>query len=201
MKGRASSVGKIEGRIAYAGRLLELSLDEVRFPDGSEGELELIRHPGASAILPFYRDGEWRGGTGPAVVLLHQYRYPAGGWIWEVPAGTLSEAEPPEACARRELEEEAGLRAREVRFLVSIRTSPGFTNEVIHLYLATGLEPGRPAHGRSEFIERHEVPLEEALEMVRDGRITDAKTICTLLFAVSFEPELSVRSGSPEREV
>lgn len=167
--------------------MLELTLDRVRFPDGSEGELEMIRHPGAAAVLPLFRTDEYAGGTGSMVVLLRQYRYAAGGVIWEVPAGKLGPGESPETCARRELEEEAGLRAAELRCLTAIYTTPGFTDERIHLFLALGLEPGETAHGPSEFIEVVELPLGEALEKVRSGEITDAKTICTLLYASSFE--------------
>jgi ADP-ribose pyrophosphatase len=187
---KSASVGQIGSRVAYAGRVIDVNLDRVRFPDGSEGELEMIRHPGAAAVLPLYRAGEWSGGTGPGVVLLRQYRYAAGGYVWEVPAGKLASGEAPEHCARRELEEEAGLQAREMRRLTGIFTTPGFTDEVIHLFLALGLVPGQVAHEDSEFIECRTVALSEALGMIRDGRISDSKTICTLLFAASFEPEL-----------
>ena len=199
MDNGSASVGQIGSRVVYAGRVIDVNLDRVRFPDGSEGELELIRHPGAAAVLPLYRAGEWVGGTGPAVVLLHQYRYAAGGEVWEVPAGKLAPGEAPEECARRELEEEAGLRAREIRRLTGIFTTPGFTDEVIHLYLALGLQPGKMAHEESEFIERRDVSLAEALDMIRDGRITDSKTICTILFATSFDPEFAGPS-EPRRE-
>lgn len=162
----------------------------MRFPDGSRGELEVIRHPGAAAVLPVYRPGERQRGTDPVVVLLRQYRHAAGGEIWEVPAGKLDGEEPPEACARRELEEEAGLRAREVRGLTTVYTTPGFTDERIHLFLALGLEPGDAKPEESEFIEVRELPLRKALELVRRGEIVDSKTICTLLYAWSFRREL-----------
>ena len=152
------------------------------------GELEMIRHPGAAAVLPLYRPGEWDGGDEAAVVLLRQFRYAAGGELWEVPAGKLESGESPESCARRELEEEAGLRAREFRPLTTVYTTPGFTDEVIHLFVAVGLEPGEMRHEEREFIERHAVPLERALDMVASGQIRDAKTICTLLCAASLNP-------------
>ncbi|MGH7541521.1 MAG: NUDIX hydrolase [Gemmatimonadota bacterium] len=180
---------RIEGERVYRGRILDVDLDRVRFPDGSVGELEIIRHPGASAVLPLYRSGEWSEGEAPAVVLLRHYRYAGGGALWEVPAGKLYAGEDPEACARRELEEEAGLRARSMRRLTSILTTPGFTDEVIHLFVAVGLEPGRMRHESSEFIERHELALDRALDMIRDGEIRDAKTICTLLYAATFGGE------------
>jgi len=187
---KSASVGQIGSSVVYAGRVIDVNLDRVRFPDGSEGELEMIRHPGAAAVLPLYRAGEWPGGTGPGVVLLRQYRYAAAGVVWEVPAGKLAPGEAPEQCALRELEEEAGLRARDLRRLTGIFTTPGFTDEVVHLFLALGLCQGQMAHEESEFIECRVVALSEALEMIRDGRISDSKTICTLLFAASFEPEL-----------
>lgn len=179
-------VGRIEGRSAYSGRVFEVVLDRVRFPDGSEGELEMIRHSGAAAVVPLLGPGEWEG-TGVGVVLLRQYRYATDGYIWEVPAGKLDRGETPEACAHRELEEEAGLRARDLRFLTTVYTTPGFTDEKIHLFLARGLEPGTMRHEGSEFIECHRMGLEQALDLVRAGEISDGKTVCALLYAHAFE--------------
>lgn len=182
--------GQIDSRAVYRGRVIDVHLDRVRFPDGSVGELEVVRHPGAAAVLPVYRAGEGSGDTGPRVVLLRQYRYAAGGEIWEVPAGKLEEGETPPACARRELEEEAGLRARELRPLAAIYTTPGFTDEKIHLFLATGLEPGAASHESVEFIETRELALRTAVEMLRSGEIEDSKTTCALLHALVFDEEL-----------
>ncbi len=187
--------GRIGGEVVYRGRVFDVHLDRVRFPDDSVGELEMIRHPGAAAVLPLYRAGEWAGGSGPAVVLIEQYRYAADGRVWEVPAGKLDPGETPESCARRELEEEAGLKATSLRRLTSIYTTPGFTDEVIHLFVAVGLEPGEARHGASEFIERREIPLERALRMVESGAIRDAKSICTLLFAAAFDSEVREAAG------
>lgn len=178
----------------YGGRVLDVHLDRVRFPDGSLGELEIIRHPGAAAVLPVYRPGEWEG-TGHGVVLLRQYRYAAGGVVWEVPAGKLESEELPEVCARRELEEEAGLRAGKLRHLTRIYTTPGFTDETIDLFLALDLRPGRVDHDASEFIERRALSLVEALELAREGAITDSKTLCTLFFAALFVPGLREATG------
>ncbi|MFQ5746624.1 MAG: NUDIX hydrolase [Gemmatimonadota bacterium] len=179
------TAGRIGGRLAYEGRVLDVHVDRVRLPNGAEGELEIIRHVGAAAVVPVLRPGEWDG-TGPGVILLRQYRYAAGGMIWEVPAGKLDAGESPVDCARRELEEEAGVRAREIRPLTRIFTTPGFTDEQIHLFAALGLERTRSAHGALEVIERHEMPLERALAMIGSGEIRDAKTLCALLFAARF---------------
>jgi len=178
--------GRVAGRSVYRGRVFEVNLDRVRFPDGSEGELELIRHSGASAVLPLFAPDEWEG-TGVGVILLKQYRYAADGYIWEVPAGKLDAGETPEACARRELEEEAGLKARDLHFLTTILTTPGFTDEKIHLFVARGLDEGDMRHEGSEFIECHRMPLRRALELIGSGEISDGKTVCTLLYAAVFE--------------
>lgn len=178
--------GQIGSRVVYQGGFFTVRRDRVRLPDGRVGELEILRHPGAVAILPVYRPGEWQRGDGAAVVLLRQYRYAAGGYVWEVPAGKLDTGESPEACARRELEEEAGLQAGELWPLTSILTTPGFTDERIDLYAATGLTPGRAAPESTEFIETETLPVAEALALVERGEISDSKTICTLLYASRF---------------
>ncbi len=184
-----TKAGRIDGRPVYEGRVFDVHLDRVRFPDGSEGELEIVRHPGAAAVLPVFRPGEWDG-TGYGVVLLRQYRYAAGGSIWEVPAGKLEGGEPAEACARRELEEEAGLRAGELRHLTRIHTTPGFIDERIDLFLAFDLQAGAMDHEASEFIERRRMRWTRALRLASSGKISDGKTLCSLLFAAVFEPEL-----------
>lgn len=172
------STGRVDGRRVYAGRVIDVDLDDVRFPDGSIGELEMIRHPGAAAIVPL------RPTAGqPIVVLIRQYRYAADGFVWEVPAGKLDPGEAPETCARRELAEETGYRAGRLDRLSTIYTTPGFTDEVIHLFLATELEVGTTSHEPNEFIELHEIPLASAIDMIDRGEITDAKTICALTLA------------------
>ena len=174
------SPDRVSGNRVYRGRVIDVDLDRVRFPDGSIGELEMIRHPGASAVVPLH---EPEGASQPIVTLLRQYRYAANGVVWEVPAGKLDPGESPESCARRELEEETGLRAGRLEALGSIFTTPGFTDEVIHLFVGRELSPGEPRHGANEFIELREVPLDRALEMIERGEIRDAKTICALCLA------------------
>lgn len=159
----------------YDGRIVRLSVDRVRFPDGSEGEREIVRHPGSAAAVPVRWEPE------PRVVLLRQYRYAADGEIWEIPAGKLDDGEDPGGCARRELEEEAGLRAGELRRLTSLLPTPGFCDERVHLFVASGLEEVAPARERREFIRPRELPLGRALEMVDAGEIVDGKTVAGLL--------------------
>jgi ADP-ribose pyrophosphatase len=176
--------GRLGSTPIYSGRVVNLFVDQVRFPDGSSGELEMIRHSGASAVLPVLDDP---GATDPQILLIRQYRYAAAGYLLEVPAGRPSApGEDWELCARRELEEETGMVAGTLRHLTSILTTPGFTDERIHLYAAYDLRPGRSNHDRDEFIELVRLPLSEALGRIRDGEITDAKTICTLLYAAGF---------------
>lgn len=177
--------GRISSRPIYDGRIVKLSVDTVRFPDGSTGELEMIRHRGAAAVLPVLSDPA---GEDPIVVLVRQYRYASGGYLYEVPAGLrASDDEPWDECARRELEEETGLRAGQLKHLTSVYTTPGFTDEQIHLYLATELREGTHNRDADEFIDIVQMPVSEALEKIRSGEIKDAKSICTLLYAAGFE--------------
>jgi ADP-ribose pyrophosphatase len=167
----------------YSGRIVNLDLDRVRFPDGSGGELEILRHPGASSVVPFLdppRDAD------PRVVLIRQFRHAADGFIWEVPAGRLDPGESPETCAGRELEEETGMRARRLERLTTIHTTPGFTDERIHLFMAEGLEPGSHHREADEFMELHTLRWSEVLRLAEAGEIVDGKTLVSLLFVQCF---------------
>jgi ADP-ribose pyrophosphatase len=161
----------------YEGRLVTLRIERARLPTGAEIDLEIVRHKGAAAVAAV--DEQDR------VVLIRQYRYAADGFIWEIPAGVLkSEDEPPAACAVRELREEVGLTAREWTQLGSIFTTPGFTNEQIHLFLARGLEHVGHARDDDEVIEEtRAISIGEALAMVRRGEIVDGKTVVCLYLA------------------
>lgn len=173
---------RIERRPVFRGKLLRVDVDRVRLPDGRQVERELVRHPGAAGVLPLFPEG--RDGSGEAeVVLVRQFRYAAETELWEIPAGTLEPGETPEACAARELEEEVGLVARELRRLGSVLTSPGFTDERIHLYLAPDPDPGEASPDAGERLEPETVALERALEMVEAGEVEDAKTVTALLLA------------------
>jgi ADP-ribose pyrophosphatase len=187
-KASGEGPGRLSRRPVHQGRVVDLGVDlgvdQVRFPDGSVGELEMIHHSGASAVLPVLSGAD---GPDPQILLIRQYRYASGGYLYEVPAGRPDRpGEPWEECARRELREETGLTAGELRYLTAIWTTPGFTDERIHLYLATNLSQGQTSYDADEFMEAVPMPLSEALRMVRDGEITDGKTICTLLYAAGF---------------
>ena len=174
---------KLGSRRIHTGRVLNLDLDTVRFPDGSTGDLEMIRHSGASAVVPVFSDGA---AADPEILLIRQFRHAADGDIWEVPAGRLDPGETPEACARRELEEEAGLTAGRLERLTTIYTTPGFTDERIHLFVARDLTSGQHRREPDEFLETHRLPLSRALDLIRTGEITDSKTIVSLLFFSRF---------------
>jgi ADP-ribose pyrophosphatase len=171
----------------HTGRVINLDVDRVRFPDGTTGELEIIRHPGASAIVPFLSDPA---GADPQLLLLRQYRYAAGGTLYEIPAGRLDPGELPEQCARRELLEETGCTAKSIVPLTSMFTTPGFTDERIHLFLASGLTRGEAKREADEFIEVETVALSAALKMVESGAIQDAKTALGILFVAGFRAGL-----------
>lgn len=179
--------GALESRRIHTGKVLNLDIDRVRFPDGSVGELEMIRHSGASAVVPFLSDPA---GDDPHLLLIKQYRYAANGYLYEIPAGRLDPGEAPADCARRELREETGCSAERVDFLMTMYTTPGFTDERIHLFMATGLTPGETGHESDEFLTLEPVPLARALEMIRDGVIQDGKTALGILYVAGFRAGL-----------
>jgi ADP-ribose pyrophosphatase len=156
----------------YTGKIVTLDVVTVTLPNGITAELEMVRHPGAAAVVPVKDDG--------TVILVKQYRHAAGGFIYEIPAGKLQPGEIPVVCAARELDEEVGLRAESIDPLASILTSPGFADEVIHIFKATGLAPGRQELEHDEVLDVEEMPLQQAIELIQDGTIRDAKTIVGL---------------------
>ena len=175
--------GRIDSRRVYTGKVISLDVDRVRFPDGSVGELEMIRHPGASAVVPFLSDPR---GADPQVLMIRQYRYATDGYLLEIPAGRLDPGEDPRDCALRELKEETGCSATRVDPLFTMYTTPGFTDEKIHLFMATGLTAGKAKRESDEFLDLEPMPLSRALELVETGEIKDAKTALGLLFAAGF---------------
>jgi ADP-ribose pyrophosphatase len=160
----------------YEGRVLDLDVDDVEEPGGIRGRREVVRQRGSVAALPVHDDGR--------VVLIRQYRYAVDQHVWELPAGRVDPGETPEQGARRELEEEVGLRPGSLEPLLVFWTTPGFCDEVMHLYRATGLEsvPARPE--ADENIEAATFTLAEAREMIGRGEIRDGKTVVALLLEV-----------------
>jgi ADP-ribose pyrophosphatase len=170
----------ISSQRIYSGRVLDLDVDQVRFPDGSIGSLELIRHSGAAAVVPFL---DPPGDPDPRILLLRQFRYAADTFLYEIPAGRLEEGEPPMECARRELREEAGCEAQSLASLGGFFTTPGFIDEFIYLFAATGLTRGVARPEADEFIHPVSHPLRSALGMIERGEIVDGKTIVALFMA------------------
>jgi ADP-ribose pyrophosphatase len=172
----------LRSELIHQGRIIRLERHTVEFPDGTTGQLDVVRHPGASAVVPFLDEPT---ADDPRVLLIRHYRHAAGGWLWEIPAGRLDpgEKEHPERCARRELKEETGFTAAAVTHLLSMVTTPGFSDEVIHLYMATGLTPGACAREPDEFMELHELALSTVRAMIQRQEITDGKTLVALMFA------------------
>ena len=177
------TLGKRSGRRVYSGKVINLDVDLVEFPNGTTGELELFRHPGASAVVPFLSD---IAGADPQILLIKQYRYAADGFLYEIPAGRLDANEDPADCARRELREETGCTAKSMEHLYTMYTTPGFTDERIHIFMATGLEQGESAREADEFLTVEPVQLSRALEMIKSGEIKDGKTAVGILFAAGF---------------
>ncbi|HOV68980.1 MAG TPA: NUDIX hydrolase [Clostridia bacterium] len=157
----------------YKGRIIKLRNDEVVLPDGQRAYREVVEHPGGVCVLPLSCTGE--------ITLVRQYRYPCGDVLLEAPAGKLDPGEEPLACGARELMEETGIRAERYISLGRVYTSPGFSTEIIYLYLALGLiyEKSRPDDG--EFLEIVKMPLEDAVSRILDNKIADAKTQIIIL--------------------
>jgi ADP-ribose pyrophosphatase len=173
---------KLSTRRIHTGRVLDLDVDTVRFPDGSVGELEMIRHSGASAVVPVLAHDA----ADPEILLIRQFRHAADGFVWEIPAGRLDPGEAPDDCARRELLEEAGAIAGRLTRLTTIYTTPGFTDERIHLFVARDLTQGQHRREADEFMETLPLPLSRILAMIGSGEMTDGKTVAALLFFSRF---------------
>lgn len=164
----------LERRAAYEGRMLHVYSDRVEI-DGRETTREVVLHPGACAILPVTEKKE--------ILFVRQYRYAAEETLLEIPAGKIDPGEAPDVCAARELTEETGFRAERLRKLGAVFTTPGFCNEKIHLYLADRLVPAHQHLDTDEFLDVVKIPLDEALEMIRNGEISDAKTLAAFAIA------------------
>lgn len=168
----------VSSRSIHDGRIVKLALEEVRLPNGNTVTLEVIKHPGAAAVVPVDDDGN--------VVLVRQYRHATGSWLLEIPAGKLDHpGESPEECARREVEEETGYRAGRLVSLGWIWTTPGFTDEKIWLYLASELTPAQSNLQPDEALSVEKLPLPEAVRRAASGEIVDGKSVCALLRAAA----------------
>jgi ADP-ribose pyrophosphatase len=159
------------------GRVFDITLENVTFPNGFNADLEIIRHPGAAAIVPLTADHQ--------VMMLKQYRHAIGDYIWEIPAGTFDGLEDPLVCARRELIEETGFSAAHWEPLGAVTPVPGYSDEKIHLFLARELSPAAQHLDQDEFLEVHRVPLMQVADMIARGEIQDAKTIAAIFLTLS----------------
>jgi ADP-ribose pyrophosphatase len=173
MRKPESSARVRQHRRVYEGRVVSLDVDQVSEPGGVDGAREVVRQSGSVAALAVLPDGR--------IVLVRQYRYAVDAYVWELPAGRRDPDETPEAGARRELEEEVGLRAGALEPISTFWTTPGFCDEVMHLYRATELEPVPARPEADERIEQRSFTLDEALAMVRSGEIREGKTLVALL--------------------
>lgn len=164
----------LSSKILYGGRAVRLRLDQVRLPNGRETSREIIEHPGSVGILPLLPRNR--------VLLIRQYRHAVRQTIWEIPAGTIEAGETPEECARRELEEETGYRAESLKPFFDCYVAPGYSMELMHLFLARDLKETERRPEEDEIISVEHVTEKRAFRMIELGQIRDAKTICALSY-------------------
>jgi ADP-ribose pyrophosphatase len=165
----------------FKGRVIEVNVERVELPNGSVADLEIIHHPGGAAVAAINDGGE--------ICLLRQFRHAAQGWLWELPAGKIDNREPPLATAQRELEEEAGCVASRWESLGDVVSSPGVFTEVVHLFLATGLNAATARPEEHEVLEIHWKPLREAVRMAQAGEIRDGKSVVGVFRAAALLEE------------
>ncbi len=166
---------RLSTETVFEGKIVTVRVDAVSLPNGVKVVREVVEHRPAVAIVPFDDNRE--------VILVSQFRYPVGEQLLEVPAGIIEVSETPEQCADRELQEEIGYRAREMRSLGSFWTAPGFSDELMYAFIATGLEPSKLESDEDEDITVVRVPVSRIREMIEAGEIRDSKTIAALLMA------------------
>ncbi|NCS89803.1 MAG: ADP-ribose pyrophosphatase [Ignavibacteria bacterium CG2_30_36_16] len=165
-----------KSEVLYRGKVFDLQIDEITYDSGNNGIREIAVHAGGAVIVPITNEGK--------IVLVKQFRYPFQKYMLEMPAGKLNKGEDPYLCAVRELEEETGYKADKVEKLGAIATTPGFCTEILHLYIATGLTPGR--HNREEgelTMEVYEYSFEDVERLISEGELYDAKSICAFYMA------------------
>ncbi|MGO9481532.1 MAG: NUDIX hydrolase [Candidatus Kryptoniota bacterium] len=165
----------LDHKVVYRGKVFNTIVDEIQYESGNKSVREVAEHPGGAVVLPLLPDSR--------VVFVHQFRYPLNQYIYELPAGKLEPNEPPETCAKRELEEETGYTTHRLERLTAIYTSPGFCDEKLHIFLARDLHKGKQRLEEGELgLSLKFIPMVEAFHMVRTGEIVDAKSIAGLFF-------------------
>ncbi len=167
----------VSSKTIYKGKVLDLKVDTVRLPNGKTADREVVVHRGAVAVVAVTDNDE--------IILIKQFRYPTGKVLWEVPAGKIDAGEIPEDCAVRELAEETGFGARQWEHLSTFYTTPGFSDEIMYVYLARDLYIDERKMDDDEFIDMYRVPVKNAVEMVISGEISDAKSIAGILLAAA----------------
>ena len=169
---------RLDGEYKYKGVIVNVRLDNAQLHNGKLVKREVVEHPGGVTVLPVDEDG--------MCTMVRQFRYPFGRMMLEAPAGKLEYGEDPRLCAERELSEETGLRAEELIYMGACCTSPGFSTEVLHMYLALGLQPGESHPDPDEFLNVEKISLRRLSEMVMSGDIDDGKTIAVVLKAEKY---------------
>jgi ADP-ribose pyrophosphatase len=165
----------LKSEIRFKGKVFDHQVDEIEYESGNKGIREVAIHPGGAVVVPIKDDGK--------IILVRQFRYPLQKTLIELPAGKLDKGEDPLVCATRELEEETGYKAKEIKKLGEIYTAPGYCTEILHIYSASGLTPGN--HNREEGeqgMEILELTIDEIKKMIFSGKITDAKTIAGIFY-------------------
>lgn len=168
---------KLSSEMKFDGKLIKVTYD-IAEVNGKEAWREVVHHPGASAIVAIDEDNR--------IIMEKQFRYALNDYLLEIPAGKLDAGEDPLVCAKRELEEETGIIASEWISLGTIATSPGFCNEVIHLYVAKGLSKGEIHWDEDEYVEVERYTFDELLQRISEEKIKDSKTLSALLLAMSY---------------
>jgi len=162
----------------YEGKIINLRIDEIELPGKKYAKREIVEHPGAVAIVPVTEDGE--------IIMVRQFRKAADMFLLEIPAGKLDKQEDPLSCAKRELKEETGYEAQNIERLCSFYSSPGFSNELIHIYIATNLIRGEASPDEDEYLSVERYTIDQLLEMIRSGDLRDGKTIAGVMGAKLF---------------
>lgn len=172
----------------YRGRLFTFQVEDITLPNGSRTEAGVVRHPGSTGIVPFADDG--------SVVMTYQYRHAVGKYLLEIPAGTLEKGESPLVCAQRELEEETGFTAEDWLPMATVHILPAYSDEVIHLFLARGLQPTNQNLDPDEILQVVRYPWDELMRLLEAGTITDGLTILALQRAQRFRQHLGRRTSA-----